>query len=32
MSIGAFRKIPIDKRPTKINDKEKICRGASGAA
>lgn len=32
MSIGAFRKIPIDKRPTKINDKGRECRGASGTS
>jgi hypothetical protein len=32
MSIGALRKIPMDKRQTKINDKGRICRGASGAS
>jgi hypothetical protein len=32
MSIGASRKIPIDKRPTKLNDKGRTCRGASGAS
>ena len=31
MSIGAFRSIPIDKRPKKINDKGRNCKGASGA-
>ena len=30
MSIGSFRKIPLNKRPQKINDKGKICKGASG--
>jgi hypothetical protein len=31
MSIGAFRKWPIDKRPKKINNIGKIYRGASEA-
>jgi hypothetical protein len=32
MSLGAFRKLPTNKRLTNINDKGRMCRGASGAS
>jgi hypothetical protein len=32
VSIGALRKITVDKRTTKINDKGRTCKGALGAS